>query len=132
MDDAAGVRFALVEAELAGVFAAMDAGERRDAVGLCRQGAVRRSLRIGDYDCFLCLSFDYWPPFASSGWADVPVAGRGAAIVDLFSYAADRVSLHRDDAARDAYPGSARGRVPMCRQINSWISGRGDPQDRVH
>jgi hypothetical protein len=65
MDDATAARFALIEAGLAGVFEAMAGGERAAVAGGCPRAAVGRSLRVGEYDCFLCRTFDWWALLAS-------------------------------------------------------------------
>lgn len=122
MDDATAARFALIEAGLAGVFEAMAGGERAEVVGGCPQAAIGRSLRVGEYDCFLCRTFDWWAPLASPRWTGAEIAGTTPP-AELLAYAADTLAPHGDAGA--AYPGDTRGRISACRQIAGWLRAGG-------
>lgn len=107
----------------------MDDDERMEAIGVCPQRGVRHALRVGDLDCILCLTFDWWARLASPEWTGSNAADTGDGIAGLVAYAADHLSYRRDAVPADAYAGNTRRRVAMCRLIDGWIRDGCDADD---
>jgi hypothetical protein len=126
MDDATAAWFVLIAAGLAGVFGAMAEVERTEVAEGCPQRAVGQALRVGEYDCFLCRTFDWWAPLASPGRTDADGAGTGSTLPRLLAFAADTLEPRED--AGQAYPGDTRGRIATCRQIAGWLGAGFDDQ----